>query len=293
MRISKKKALGIALLVQLLLYCVQSLVLTAFSGVGQQGRLALSCFTAVAVFGIPLMLYMKLTATPLNRILSQKNGSDRTRNPQNTLLMLVFGIALTVTSVNVFGMLTDAVLGLIGISRVNAAVSDPLTLALMLVRNVIIASVMEELLFRGAVLDAFSDEKGSVAVTVSALLFALMHYSVAQTAYAFAAGVVISLIAVITGSVKLAIAVHFAQNFISFVFSALMLLIPKGAYAVISNVTFAVFLAVAVIGAAWFVLKRNELFQKNAPVTDEKPKKPIAELVLYTLLAIILTVLNF
>ena len=56
MRISKKKALGIALLVQLLLYCVQSLVLTAFSGVGQQGRLALSCFTAVAVFGIPLML---------------------------------------------------------------------------------------------------------------------------------------------------------------------------------------------------------------------------------------------
>lgn len=293
MMISKKKALGIALLVQLLLYCVQSIVLTLFSGVGQVGILAISCFTAIAVFGVPLLLYMKLGTVSLDRILLQKSVNERTRNRKNTVIILVFGIATTVTAVNLFGMLTDAVFGLIGISRVNAAVSDPLTLALMLVRNVIIASVMEELLFRGAVLDAFSDKKDTVAVIVSALLFALMHYSVTQMLYAFAAGIVISLIAVMTGSVRLAIVIHFSQNFVSFVFSVLALIIPTKVYVLVSDITFAVFLAVTVIGGVWFWLKKDVIFKKNAPVTDKKTQNSTAELVLYTLLAIILTVLNF
>jgi membrane protease YdiL (CAAX protease family) len=293
MMISKKKALGIALLVQLLLYCVQSIVLTLFSGVGQVGILAISCFTAIAVFGVPLLLYMKLGTVSLDRILLQKSVNERTRNRKNTVFVLVFGIATTVTAVNLFGMLTDAVFGLIGISRVNAAVSDPLTLALMLVRNVIIASVMEELLFRGAVLDAFSDKKDTVAVIVSALLFALMHYSVTQMLYAFAAGIVISLIAVMTGSVRLAIVIHFSQNFVSFVFSVLALIIPTKIYVLVSDITFEVFLAVTVIGGVWFWLKKDVIFKKNAPVTDKKTQNSTAELVLYTLLAIILTVLNF
>ena len=152
---------------------------------------------------------------------------------------------------------------------------------------------MEELLFRGAVLDAFSEKKRTYAIMASALLFALMHYSLGQFLYALAAGAVIATLAVITGSVGVAIIVHMAQNLVSFVFSVLALRMPENIYARVADIAFLLFFAIAVLGVIYFVRNSSELQATAKPITADNGKKPAVETLLYAVLALLLTVLNF
>lgn len=326
MKTLKKKALGFALLIQMLLYCAQSLLLTLLVPLGKKAMLGFSCFSAVAVFFLPVLIYCKLGGVTLGAVLKPKNENRRTRKPSKTVITFIFAVAMTVTVVNIFGFLTEAVTELFGKSAEGAAQSDPVMFVLIFVRNVLIASVFEELLFRGAVFDAFGGRSPRVRIAVSALLFALMHYSVGQFFYALAAGAVIAIFAYVTGSIIFAVCVHFAQNLTSFVFSVLASVMKESTFSTLSSVTFIAFLILALLGAVYtaLLLKNDRIRDESAegaesadkgaeatgksaektangavfsetvaPVTDETENKPTVELWLYIALAAVLSVLNF
>lgn len=80
----------------------------------------------------------------------------------------------------------------------------------------VIPPIVEELLFRGMVLNGLRKYGDTFAVVASALLFGLYHGNFVQMVFAFIAGLVMALVVVRTGSLWPSILIHFLNNFISF-----------------------------------------------------------------------------
>lgn len=80
---------------------------------------------------------------------------------------------------------------------------------------VIIAPIIEECIYRGAVLTALAPYGQSTAVLFSALAFGLMHGNIPQAASAFATGFVYAIIAVKCGSVLPTIIIHCLNNLLA------------------------------------------------------------------------------
>lgn len=82
----------------------------------------------------------------------------------------------------------------------------------------IIPAIFEEFAFRGVALGLLRKKMPDMAaVTVSALIFGILHGNMEQIPFAFCMGIVFALTAVLTGSMWPAIAAHFLTNFNSVV----------------------------------------------------------------------------
>jgi fluoride ion exporter CrcB/FEX len=82
---------------------------------------------------------------------------------------------------------------------------------------VLLAHLLEELLFRGIILDGYLKNYSPInSIVVSAFLFALIHGNLAQGIGAFMMGVVAGLLYWRTKSLLLCIALHFSNNFTAF-----------------------------------------------------------------------------
>ena len=82
----------------------------------------------------------------------------------------------------------------------------------------ILAPVIEEILMRGYLLNGLSSGYGSViALFVSSLLFALLHFNMVQTLSAFTCGIILGLLYLQTGSIFCCILTHAGYNLISYI----------------------------------------------------------------------------
>lgn len=82
----------------------------------------------------------------------------------------------------------------------------------------VLAPVMEEILMRGYVLQGLSiSYGGALALLVSSLLFALLHFNMVQTLSALVCGLVIGLLYWRTGSLFCCILTHAGYNFLSYI----------------------------------------------------------------------------
>ena len=95
-------------------------------------------------------------------------------------------------------------------------------LALMFLSTAIIPALVEELLFRGAILSSIRPYSESGAILISALLFGLMHQTPYQLFYTTALGVILGILRVKTGSIWAGVLVHFFNNFLSVIQSYLL-----------------------------------------------------------------------
>lgn len=93
---------------------------------------------------------------------------------------------------------------------------DPWVLVLYGITIAVIPPIVEELLFRGMVLNSLRKYGDGFAIVASALLFGLYHGNFVQMVFAFLAGLVMALVVVRTGSLWTSILIHFVNNSISF-----------------------------------------------------------------------------
>ena len=88
----------------------------------------------------------------------------------------------------------------------------------------ILAPIIEEILMRGYLLNGLSASYGSmIALLVSSLLFALLHFNMVQTLSAFICGIVLGLLYLHTDSVFCCILTHAGYNLISYITTILPL----------------------------------------------------------------------
>lgn len=89
----------------------------------------------------------------------------------------------------------------------------------------ILAPILEELLMRGFLLDGLSINYGkSIALLVSAMFFAILHFNLAQIIPSFICGVILGLLYFSTGSLFSCILAHMGYNFISYIVMILPIL---------------------------------------------------------------------
>ena len=83
---------------------------------------------------------------------------------------------------------------------------------LFFVRTAILPAIIEELCFRGVVLQSLRRFGDWFAIAVSAILFGLTHGNMIQAPFAIVAGFAMGYAAVVTGSLRTSIAIHLLNN---------------------------------------------------------------------------------
>lgn len=118
--------------------------------------------------------------------------------------------------------------------------------------TVVVASICEEIVFRGLICTALSRYNRGFAVVVSALLFASAHMNLDQGLPAFIIGISLGFIYLRSGSLLITIAIHAVNNFIAITVTAV-----QNVFFVTILSVFA--LALVAIGFYYWFKERNEL----------------------------------
>ena len=149
----------------------------------------------------------------------------------------------------------------------------------------VFAAVLEEIVFRGAVLDGLKNTFSTpVAVLLCGAFFAIFHQNPAQTVYQFCCGTAFALVAVKSGSVLPTILSHFINN------TVILILYKAG----VTQFSVPVFIAVVALSAVCLIATLGYLIfidkTKQKQDADKSEKK---NFFLYSAVGIVLCALTW
>lgn len=147
----------------------------------------------------------------------------------------------------------------------------------------LLPAVAEELIFRGIIQKSLSTKLNGIAtITLTTIMFTLMHGSLQQTVYQLIVGIMLSYMVCVGGSILYSIILHFFNNFFVLLFSTFDIVSYLNAentiyYNVFSQIfPFLLFLlGVVLVAILFWVLKylRNKNFFRYDPKAKKKVKK--------------------
>ena len=130
----------------------------------------------------------------------------------------------------------------------------------------ILPAVMEELVFRGVLLNGLKSFKAVGAVLLCGALFSLYHRNPAQTLYQFCCGVAFALVAIRSGSIFPTVLSHFINN-------AVILILTKCGVTSYPTPVFIVVLCVSAVCLAvslWYLIFKDKGEEQKTDKTDQK-----------------------
>jgi len=107
-----------------------------------------------------------------------------------------------------------------------ALAETPIQIGLLFLSVSFVPALAEEVLFRGLMIRSLRVFRVSLCVLMSALAFALMHFSVSGFPLYFACGLILGMAYVSTGSLSVSIAVHFLCNAFWFLSETVEIYLP-------------------------------------------------------------------
>ena len=135
-----------------------------------------------------------------------------------------------------------------------------------ILRIVIIAPIVEEVIFRGIIMSGFSrNYHPAVAIFFSALLFALFHLNPWQFAATFALGLILGYIRIRTDSVLACIAGHATHNglvFLSVYYYNDLMKVTVMNSGIASNYLIHLFIFLLGLGMIWFYSRKRDVLLK-------------------------------
>ena len=290
---NKEKSLGIALILFILLSLTES-ALTFLISLSVNNSVTVKIFTLIFTpirFLLPIFLFRKAAGyTPFSTPFNTVDRLKKTCSVKDTVLLYVFALSLTVTALNSVGYLTELFLSLSGQTITSVTPVSAFDYVYTFIRSVCIASFFEEMLFRGALLHAFSERRTCTRIFLSALLFALMHGNAFQFFYALASGTVIASFAVVSGSLALAVSLHFGANLITFIFTVLSNTLSPEMYKTVSLTVFIIFAASSVLFAVLYFCRHSK--PKKGTFTDFRETPLPKEILIYIVAAAAVSVIN-
>lgn len=257
------KAGGLAftatVIINLLVSLLAGVIIAIFSLTGTEAESYISLLTSPIAIAIVLTLALTVAKQPAKKLLPVKT------HPKYYLIgiLIVFGALFSLSQVNEYII---KLFELMGYQRRASFVPDVSgwKVVPVLIVVAVIPAFMEEILFRGIILNNAEDELGTVrAVLITGFCFSLYHGSVEQTVYQFIIGCLFGLLAVRSRSLGPVILIHFLNNAI------IIIMLACGAYdeatgeLIISNgglIALYVVSALSLIGGTtWLFLDRKLL----------------------------------
>lgn len=141
------------------------------------------------------------------------------------LIFFLIGYALIFVS-NIAGNIVTFLVGMMKGSQVNNKLLEYVTGGstwIMLVVMVVIAPILEELIFRKVLVDRTLRYGQGMAVALSGLMFGLFHGNLNQFAYAVVLGAFFAFIYIKTGDIRITIGLHMLVNFMGSVVASELL----------------------------------------------------------------------
>lgn len=137
--------------------------------------------------------------------------------------------------------------------------NDPRVLVLYGFSVVIIPPLVEEVMFRGVILQSLRRYGDGFAVLVSAILFGLYHGNFIQMVFAFLSGLALGYAVIRTGSLLPSILIHFINNAVSFAVEIVSRFYGQSMANYVDNIA-ALTLIVLGVGATCVLAVRHKLF---------------------------------
>ena len=152
----------------------------------------------------------------------------------------------------------------------------PIPMALVIIA--LTPAICEEWVFRGYILDMYSEKRIAIAALVNGLSFGIIHLNLHQFFYAFAMGVVFAFFVYFTRSLFYAILAHFAVNSFQYVLGTMAIgyegFVQSGVaeaaetgrdellMAITGLAQFSIFTLPAAVGLFYLLIKFNDLRDK-------------------------------
>ncbi len=157
---------------------------------------------------------------------------------------------------------------------VESTPSTNYEIVLALLTSAVVPAFVEELLFRGVILNNLMPYGKDTAIILSALSFGLMHQNAGQFLYTTVAGLILGYIFVVSGNIWAGVLIHFVNNASSVLYDVLGQRLPsRAATPAIYAVDTAVMLAG--VGAFLFLLTRRDRPSLSAEPIPELPETPL------------------
>lgn len=167
---------------------------------------ALELILQAAMLALPLWLTLALLRRPAAVLCPLQRGRNATP------WLLSAGLFLLLAA-NLLGQLLHRLLTGSGVAApYPSAGGTPMETVLCFLSRVVVPAVLEELLFRGAVLQGLRPAGDRAALLCSALLFMAAHGSLSQWIPACAAGLLLGAVTLQTGTLRWAILLHLCNN---------------------------------------------------------------------------------
>ncbi len=125
----------------------------------------------------------------------------------------------------------------------------------------VFAALLEELVFRGAIMGSLLKFGKPFAIVVSSLLFALFHGNMEQIPFAFLVGLGLAFVVIETNSIWTGILIHFLNNFISVCLDYLGVLAGEEIQTAVYVLLLAVMIFIGFLGV-YLHSKKNKNFLK-------------------------------
>lgn len=201
---------GVSLTAQILLMLV----------LGQEAVQLLTDPAGLLVFNIVLTLLGFLLAAYLILGL-EKRRVDRLvsfgRPKKGSFLpALMVGIGFCYTANIVVSILQSVLSGIMPLAGNDISLPEgPFGFAIGIISVAVFPALLEEFLFRGAIMGSLLKFGKPFAIFTSALLFGLVHGNLVQIPFAFLVGLALGFVVVETGSIWTGVLIHFLNNLIS------------------------------------------------------------------------------
>lgn len=135
-------------------------------------------------------------------------------------------------------------------------------------------ALLEEFIFRGAIMGTLLKFGKGFAIFASAFLFGLVHGNLVQIPFAFMVGIILGVLTLRTGSIWTAVIVHFLNNFISVCLDFLSKNISEDLMTGISLIFTGVMVTLGLLGFFLLYKKNNKflIFEKTPHISTPKQR---------------------
>ncbi len=180
---------------------------------------ALTMLQEIVTFGIPVLAFIYLFRPRYMPVLKSQLAYPTFGTAVRTVLAAIVGAWALELYISLWSLLLDA-LNLQMRVQVVPLPDNGAQIILALAAMGIVPAILEELLFRGALLEGLKRElKPQTALILTALLFAFMHGSLIGLPAHITLGLIITLLALKQNNLQLPIIYHFSHNAASLIIS--------------------------------------------------------------------------
>ena len=262
--------IGLAIFVSMILVNIIQVVFFGIIGVVNQELLSAPWINYA---GIAISFY--LIGFPVFYLMIKNLPEEEKRESKTLGVFEVIKICfMSYSIVYIVNFLTNILMMLIAVIK-GSEVTNPLVNMLegsnwiwSLIFAGILSPIIEEMMFRGVMLNKLRRYGDKVAIITTAILFGLFHANFSQFFYAVALGMIFAYVALKTGTIKYSIIIHIVVNIMGGVI--LPAVIGDGSNIVAVGCVGLALLAIVIVGLVLLIKNRKNISLLDGEIKLEK-----------------------